>query len=152
MAAARQPPDLFVRPVGDERGSLGIAAEEFLTNVGAVFRLEILVFAVNAFFHQLRQLAGRIAREEFVPLVAPDDLDDVPTSAAEVAFEFLNDFSVAAHRAVEALQIAVNDEDQIVEPFASGERDRAKAFRLVHLAVAAEHPYVAIKNKRNNNI
>jgi hypothetical protein len=37
-------------------------------------------------------------------------LDDVPARAAEDGFQFLNDFSVAAHRAVEPLQVAVDDE------------------------------------------
>ena len=30
-------------------------------------------------------------------------------------FEFLDDLAVAAHRAVEPLQVAVDDEDQVVE-------------------------------------
>jgi hypothetical protein len=45
----------------------------------------------------------------------PRSLDDVPAGAAEDAFEFLDDLAVAAHRAVEALQVAVDDEDQVVE-------------------------------------
>ncbi len=50
--------------------------------------------------------------------------------------EFLHDLAVAAHRPVEALQVAVDDEDEIVELLAAGERDGAEALRLVHLAVA----------------
>ena len=45
-------------------------------------------------------------------------LDDVPAGAAEGGFQFLNDLAVAAHRAVEALQVAIDDEDQVVELFA----------------------------------
>ena len=45
-------------------------------------------------------------------------LDDVPAGAAENAFQFLNDAAVAAHRPVQPLQVAVDDEDQIVELFA----------------------------------
>ena len=71
------------------------------------------------------------------------DLDDVPAGAAEVALELLDDLAVAAHRAVEALQVAVDDEDQVVELLARGHADRAHRFGLVHLAVAAEAPDLA---------
>ena len=67
-------------------------------------------------------------------------LDHVPAGAAEDRFQFLNDLAVAAHRTVETLQVAVDDEDQVVEPFARGQRDRAERFGFVHLAVAQEGP------------
>ena len=144
MAAARQLPDLLVRPVGDEGRRFGIAAEEVLADVGAVLRLEVLVFAVDALLHQLAQFAGRVARQQFVPLRAPHDLDHVPAGTAEVALQLLDDLAVAAHGAVEPLQVAVDDEDQVVELLASGQRNGAEAFRLVHLAVAAEDPDLAL--------
>ena len=55
-------------------------------------------------------------------------------------FQFLDDFAVAAHRAVEPLQIAIDDPDQIVEIFARAERERAERFRFVRFAVADEAP------------
>ena len=55
-------------------------------------------------------------------------------------FQFLDDFAVAAHRAVEPLQIAVDDPDQIVEVLARRERDGAERFRLVAFAVAEKRP------------
>ncbi len=58
----------------------------------------------------------------------------------KVGFQLLDDLAVAAHRTIEALQVAVDHEDQVVELFAAGQRDRAETFWLVHLAVAAEHP------------
>ena len=69
--------------------------------------------------------------------------DDVPARAAENGFQFLNDFSVAAHRTVEPLQVAVHDEDQVVELFARGQRDRAQRLGLVHFAVAQKRPDLA---------
>ena len=48
--------------------------------------------------------------------------------------------AVAAHRPVEALEVAVDDEDQIVEMFPAGERHAGQALGLVHLAVAGEAP------------
>jgi hypothetical protein len=55
----------------------------------------------------------------------------------------LDDLAVA-HRAVQALQVAVDDEDQVVQVLARGQADGAQRFRLVHLAVAAEHPDLAV--------
>ena len=127
VAAARQRPDLIVGPVGDHRRGLGIAAEEFLADVGAVLRLEILIFAVDAFFHQLAQLAGAVARQQLIPARAPQAFDDVPAGAAKIRLELLDDLAVAAHRPIEPLQVAVDDEDQIVELLATGQRDRARA-------------------------
>ena len=72
-----------------------------------------------------------------------DDLDHVPTVAAEHGLELLDDLAVAAHRAVEALQVAVDDEDQVVEPLAAGQRQRAERLGLVALAVAEERPDAA---------
>ena len=142
VPAARQFPDALVRPVGDHRRRLRIPPEELLADVGAALRLEVLVFAVDAFLHELAQPPGRVLGQQLVPVRAPHHLDDVPAGAAEAALELLDDLAVAAHRPVEPLQVAVDDEDQVVELLAAGEADRAEALRLVHLAVAAEHPHV----------
>src|SRR4249919_2961448 len=53
MSAASQLPDLGVAPVSDHGGRFWIAAEEVLPDVGAVFGLEVLVFAVEALVHEL---------------------------------------------------------------------------------------------------
>ena len=68
-------------------------------------------------------------------LVTPNPVT-VPAGAAEERLELLDDLAVAAHGAVEALQVAVDDEDQVVEAFAAGQRDRAQRFGFVGLAVA----------------
>ena len=81
--------------------------------------------------------------EQRVPAGTPQALDDVPARAAEVGLQLLHDLAVAAHRPVEPLEIAIDDEDEVVELLAAGKRDRAERFRLVHLAVAAEHPDLA---------
>ena len=78
-----------------------------------------------------------------IPIAAPDHFDDVPSGAAEDRFQFLDDLAVAAHRAVEALQVAVDDENQVVESLARGQRDGAERFGLVHFAVAEEGPDLA---------
>ena len=140
VAAAVQARELLVGHVFDEFGGFGVAAKEFLTDVGAAFGFKGLVFAVDAFVHQLQKAAGGVLLEQGVPIAAPDAFDDVPAGAAEEAFEFLDDFAVAADRAVEALQVAVDDEDQVVELFAHGDADGAGGFGLVHFAIAQKCP------------
>ena len=118
VAAAQQLADLVVGEVVHQFEQFGIFAEEMFARVAARFDGIFLVIAVHRLFHALEQQAGLVAREQIVPVGAPDDLDDVPACAAEQAFQFLDDFAVAAHRAVEPLQIAVDDPDQIVEVLA----------------------------------
>ena len=144
VAAAVEPPDVVVGHVGDHREQLLVLAEEVLAHVGAVLGLEHLVLAVDGLFHALEQQPGGVAREQRIPVGAPDHLDHVPAGAAEVGFQLLDDLAVAAHRAVQPLQVAVDHEDQVVELLAHRERDRAQRFRLVHLAVAHECPDLAV--------
>src|SRR5690606_2407418 len=102
-----------------------------------------LEVAVDGAVHLVEQHAVLVAGEQLVPLRAPDDLDDVPAGAAEEGLELLDDLAVAPHRAVEALEVAVDDPDEVVELLAGGERDGPERLGLVHLAVAEEGPDAA---------
>ena len=143
VAAAVELPDFLVAHVRDQRLQLLVLAEEVLPGIGAALGLERLVLAVDRLVHPPAQQAGLVALEQGVPERAPDHLDHVPAGAPEVGLELLDDLAVAAHRPVEPLQVAVDHEDQVVELLARRQRDRAQALRLVHLAVAAEHPDLA---------
>src|SRR5450830_1564124 len=143
VAAARQAPDVVVAHVGDHFQQLRMLAEEVLAHVGAVLGLVVLVFAVDGFHHDALQNAVLVLGQQLVPARAPDDFHDIPAGAAEFAFQFLDDLAVAAHGAVQALQVAVDDDDEVVQLLARGHADGAQRFRLVHLAVAAEGPHLA---------
>src|SRR5574343_449266 len=143
VAAAVQRPDFIVGPVGDQFLQFR-RVEEMLADIGAVLGLEGLVLAVDAFHHAALQDALLVAGEQRIPMGAPDQLDDVPAGTAELAFEFLDDLAVAAHRAVQALQVAVDHEDQVVQLLAAGHADGAQRFDFVGLAVAEEGPDLAI--------
>ncbi|MCY1294757.1 hypothetical protein D9M70_440690 [compost metagenome] len=142
VAAAVQGPDVVVGPVRHQRLEFG-SVEEMLAHVGPVLRLEGLVVAVDAFHHAAREDAGLVTRQQRIPLAAPHHLDHVPARAAELGLEFLDDLAVAAHRAIQPLQIAVDDEDQVVELLAPGHAQRAARLGFIHLAVAAEDPHLA---------
>ena len=100
----------------------------------------LLELAVDRRVHLVDEHAVDVAGEQLVPAAPPDHLDDVPTRAAERRLELLDDLAVAAHRAVEALQVAVDDEDQVVELLTRRDREPGGRLGLVHLAVADEAP------------
>ena len=102
-----------------------------------------LIVAVHRLLHALDEDALLVPGEEGIPVTAPDHLNDVPASTPEDRLQFLDDLAVAAHRAVQALQVAVDHEHQVVETLAGRQGDGAEGFGLVHLAVAAEGPDLA---------
>ena len=116
VAAAVQTPDVLVGHVGHHRFQFGILAEEMLPRIGATLGLVVLVFAVDRFFHALAQQSVLVLGQQRIPVGAPDDLDDTPAGTAEYAFQFLDDLAVAAHRTVQPLQVAVDHENQVVQP------------------------------------
>ena len=143
VAAAPQLGQLVVGEVLDQGAQARVGAEEVLADVGAVRHREALVVAVERLVHLRQQHAVLVACEQVVPLARPDHLDHVPAGAAEDGLELLDDLAVAAHRAVEPLQVAVDHEGQVVEPLAGRHGERAERLRLVHLPVAEEGPDAA---------
>ncbi len=140
VPAALKRPNLVVGPSLDHLFGLGVATEESVADVLSVARFERLVIAVDALGHQLHETPALVGGKQRIPAASPDHLDHVPARAFEDALELLNDLSVAANRAVESLQVAVDDPNEIVELFAAGERDRTERFGLVGFAVADECP------------
>ena len=131
---------LFVGKMLDHLQQARIAAEQVVPEVSAALDEIFLILAVRDLAHALDQDSITIVADEVVPVAAPDDLDHVPAGAAENRFQFLNDLAVAAHRSIQALQVAVDHKDQVVEALARRQRDGAQRFRLIHLAVAHETP------------
>ncbi len=125
----------------DQLQQLGVLAEEMLADVARRRRPTYFWYwPSTTSIIRCGEQAVVVGLDQRVPVAAPDHLDDVPAGAAERPFEFLDDLAVAAHRAVEPLQVAVDDEDQIVELLARGQRDGAERLGLVALAVAQEGP------------
>src|SRR5208282_2794392 len=83
-----------------------IGSEQVLAEIGSAFDEILLVLTVANLAQTLDQQAVAVVLNEAVPIGTPDALDDVPARSAENSFQFLNDFSVAAHRAIEPLQVA----------------------------------------------
>ena len=144
VAAAAQVEDFLVGHVLDELLGALVAAEEVLAHVGAVVGLEGLVVAVLGGVHDVDKRAVLILLQQLIPLAAPDHLDHVPAGADEKALQLLHDLAVTAHRAVQALQVAVDHERQVVQAIQGRHLDQAAGLRLVHLAVAEERPDVLL--------
>ena len=126
MAATAQREDVIVAHTGHHLQRLGVAAEEVLTHKSTVIGFEGLVVTIQGVHHQLAQLAAFITRQQRVPVAAPDQLDHVPARAAELAFELLDDLAVAAHWAVQPLQVAVHNKNKVIEIFPGGQADGAQ--------------------------
>ena len=143
MPASPQPGQLVVGQVRRQAAQLLVGPEEVLADVGPTGHGELLEIAVEQVVHLVDEQTVDVAGQQVVPLAAPDDLDDVPAGAAEETFELLDDLAVPADRAVETLQVAVDDERQVVEALAGGQRDAGQRLGLVHLTVAEEGPDAA---------
>ena len=117
-----------------------VGAEEVLTDVGPAGHGVLLELAIDGLVHLVDERPVRVPGQQVVPLAAPDHLDDVPAGAAEDPLQLLDYLAVAADRPVQPLQVAVDDEGQVVEPLAAGDPQRTQRLRLVHLAVAQEGP------------
>src|SRR5580704_19475401 len=115
VPAKTQATQLFIGKWLDELQEARVGAEKMFADVGSGRNDELLVFAVHQFAHALHEQAFRILLENRIPLAAPENLDDVPSRAAERGFELLNNLAAAADGPVEPLQVAVDDEYQIVE-------------------------------------
>ena len=112
-----------------------------LPNIGAAHTNVFLVLSIDDFGHALGQQTGFIFLEESVPIASPDHLDHIPTRTTEDRFKLLNDLAVSSHRTVEALQIAINDKDKVVEFLTRSERNCTESFGLVAFSVTQERPY-----------
>ena len=143
VASPRQGPQLLVAEVLNELPQAGVGTEEVLSNVCAGLHGITLVLTVDGGRHLVQQGPVGVAHQQFVPFGAPDDLDHVPACAPEHPLEFLDDLAVAPHRAVEALEVAVDHPIEVVEVVATGERDGAQGLGLVALAVSEEAPHRA---------
>src|SRR5262245_30689389 len=136
--------ELFVGKTLDHFQQARVCAEEMFAEIGARFGRVFLALAVDDFAHAFDEQTLAILGEQRVPIAAPYHLDDVPPRASERGLQFLDDVAVAAHGAVQPLQVAVDDEDQIVEPLARGKRNRPQRLRLVHLTVAQKGPDLGV--------
>src|SRR5680860_143635 len=140
MTAPPKPTELVVGEVRDELAQTWVRAEEVIPDVRASLDSVLLKLAVDRDVHLVDEQPLCVGLEQRVPLAAPHHLDDVPTGTSKHALELLDDLGVTPNRAVEALKVAVHDEDQILEVLSARKSHARQALGLVHLPVTGEAP------------
>src|SRR6266567_418940 len=103
-----------------------VSSKEVLAEVSARFGRILLPLPIDDLPHAFDQQALTITGEQRVPIASPDHLDHVPSRTSKDSFQFLNDVAVAPHRTIEALKVAVDNEDEIIELLSRGEGNRPK--------------------------
>ena len=109
MTAPIQVHDVLVTEVLYQLKGLGILPEEVLSRIGATIELAVLKLAIADLIHNFLQQATLVPFYQGIPFAAPNHLDDLPSRTTENAFQFLNNFAVAADRSIESLKIAVHN-------------------------------------------
>src|SRR5208283_903861 len=128
VAPLAQRAKLFVGVMFNQGQKPRVGPKNVLANVGARFHSELLHLPVDHFAEPLDEQALGIALKDGIPVRSPNNLDAVPACAAEGRFEFLYDLSVPAHGTIQALKVAVDDKNEIIEPLAGGQCDGAEGF------------------------
>ena len=95
-----QTPDVGVTHSAHHLEQTRILAKEFTADIPAIVGLEALIFAVQGLHHDALQDAILVARQQRIPVRAPDQFQNIPASTTKVPFELLDDLAVAAHRAI----------------------------------------------------
>ena len=90
-----------------------------------------LVITIHAVLHALAQYALVILGQQAIPAAAPDHLDHIPVGTAETAFQLLDDFAVTANRTIQALQVTIDHQHQVIQAFPGSDIDRAQNFGLI---------------------
>src|SRR5690554_45477 len=135
--------DIFVRKVFRQLGQFRMLAEELLAGIGGTLESQVLQLTVAHLVHCTLHHAVFVFLEQRIPHATPDHLDHIPAGTTEHAFQFLDNLAVAPYRAVQALQVAVNHPDQVVQLLAAGLGDRTQGFRLIALTITHKCPHLA---------
>ena len=145
VAAPRQVAQVVVGEVLDQGPQPGVGAEEVLADVGAVLGGVLLELAVDGGVHLVEQDPVDVAGSSSSHLPPHTTLMTFQPAPRKVASSSWMILPLPADRTVEALEVAVDDEDQVVELFPGGQRQGAEGLGLVALAVAEEAPHPALR-------
>ena len=76
---------------------------------------------IDNLFHASPQDPMGILGKQWVPVAPPDHLENTPACTPKTRFKLLDDFAIAAYRAIQSLKIAVDHKNQIVQLLATGQ-------------------------------
>lgn len=92
----------------------------------------------------LDQLAIMILLYKLIEFATPNQLDDIKASTTEGSFVLLHHLGVATHGPIQALVVAIHDEDHVVQSLAPGHGNGGDGLGLVHLTIAHKGPNAAL--------
>ena len=96
----------------------GVLPEEIPADIITGFHDIFLVLAIHDLIHTLDEQTGSVGGQQRIPVIPPDYLDHIPAGAPEDGLQFLDDLAIATDGAVQALEIAVDYEDEVVQGLA----------------------------------
>ena len=152
VAATSHRFQFVVTIAADQLERFRVLSEKVVPNVRSWHNDVFLILTIDDFAHTFGQHARFVFLQKRIPVITPNHLDHVPARTAEDRFEFLDDFSITANRSIQTLQVAVDDERQVVQSFPSCQRDRTECFRFVTFAVAKERPYALVRGVFDSTI
>ena len=115
-----------------------------LPGIRATIELTVLQFPIADFIHPLEKKTRLIALQQRIPAPPPNHFNHVPASAAEHALELLNNFTVAANRPIQSLQVTVNDKVKVTQALAPSEANRTQGLGLIAFTITKKTPDLSI--------
>ena len=109
-------------------------------NIGPTGNLIFLIFTIDDFHHPFCEKTLVIFFNEKIPVITPENFDDIPTGTTKNSFKFLDDFTISADRSIESLQVAIDDKGEVVKLFSNGQANCSKRFRFIAFAISEERP------------
>ena len=93
-------------------------------------------------FHSrcLNQSAIMILLYELVELATPNQLDHIKASTSKCSFILLEHLGISSHWSIQALVVAIHDEDHVVQPLSPSHRNGRDGLRLIHLTISHKGP------------
>ena len=132
VAAAAQALQLIVRQVLDQSRA---AADRCRRSARGRRRRDstrvLLILAVHDLAHALGEQPVVVAREQLIPVAAPQDLDDVPAGAAEERFELLHDLPLPRTGPSRRCRLQLMTQIRLSSFSRAARRDGAERFGLV---------------------
>ncbi len=86
------------------------------------------------------QQSKLILLEKRIPLPAPNHLDDIPSCTTENTFQLLDNLAIASDRAIQSLQITIDNKNQVIQLLSTCQCNRTLGLRLIHFTIASKAP------------
>ena len=119
MTTTVQTRDVMVRQLIGHLFKLWVFPKELFTHKARIACLIQLVLTIDHFFHTVLEHTCHVFIKQCIPVTTPDDFNHAPACTAKYRLQLLNNLAITTHRAIEALQVTVDDPNQVIQLFAA---------------------------------